>query len=85
MYNIFENHGEKMEEDAKMRFIFRNIQHSGLEANIAAIKASITTNPAGTVTYITVCNNLSTSVSQLPDVIVKGRNISFVERDETKS
>ena len=85
MYNIFENHGEKMEEDAKLRFLFKNIQHSGLEADIAALKASITTNPAGTITYSTVCNHLSTAVSQLPEFIVKGRNISSVDRDETKS
>ena len=74
-----------MEEDAKLRFLFKNIQHSGLEADIAALKASITTNPAGTITYSTVCNHLSTAVSQLPEFIVKGRNISSVDRDETKS
>ena len=63
MYNIFENHGEKMEEDAKMRFLFKNMQHSGLDADIAALKASITTNPAGTITYSTVYNHFSTAVS----------------------
>ena len=85
MYNIFENHDEKMEEDAKIRFLFKNIQHSGLEADIAALKASITTNPAGTITYSTVCNHLSTAVSQLPEFIAKGRNISSVDRDDTSS
>jgi len=85
MYNIFENHGEKMEEDAKIRFLFKNIHHSGLDADIAALKASITTNATGTITYSTVCNHLSTSVSQLPDFIAKGRNISSVDRDDATS
>lgn len=85
MYNIFENHGETMEEDAKIRFLFKNIHHSGLEADIAALKASITTNPTGTITYSTVCNHLSTAVSQLPEFIAKGRNISAIDRDEASS
>ena len=85
MYNIFENHDEKMEEDAKIRFLFKNIQHSGLEADIAALKASITTNPTGTITYSTVCNHLSTAVLQLPEFIAKGRSISSVDRDDTSS
>ena len=71
MYNIFENHGEAMEEDAKIRFLFKNIQHSGLEADIAAMKASITTSQPGTITYSTVCNHMSTAVSQLPEFITR--------------
>ena len=55
-----------------------------MEADIAAMRASITTSPTGTITYSTVCNHLSTSVSQLPEFISKGRNVSFVEtQDET--
>jgi len=66
MYNIFESHGEEMEEGAIIRFLFKNIHHSRLDADIAALKASITTNPNGTIIYSTVCNHLSTAVSQLP-------------------
>ena len=85
MYNIFEVHGEKMEEDAKIRFILKNIQHSGMEADIAAMRASITTSPAGIITYSTVCNHLSTAVSQLPKFISKGGNVSVVEtQDDTR-
>jgi len=85
MYNIFKSHGEEMEEDAKVRFLFKNIYHSGLDADIAALSASITTNSTGTITYSTVCNHLSTAVSQLPEFIAKCRNISSVDRDETSS
>ena len=78
MYNIFETHGEMMEEDAKIRFIFKNIQHSGLGPDIAALKASITTSPAGSVSYTIVCNHLSTSVSQLPEFVSQQRNVSAI-------
>ena len=55
-----------------------------MEADIAAIRASIRTSPAGTITYSTVCNHLITAVSQLPEFISKGRNVSVIEtQDET--
>ena len=85
MYNIFENHGEAMEEDAKIRFLFKNIQHSRLEADIAAMKASITTSQPGTITYSTVCNHMSTAVSQLPKFITRGRNVSSLAQEGTEN
>ena len=78
MYNIYETHGEKMAEEAKIRFLFRKIHHVGLSSAIEAMKAKITTDPPGTVTYTTVANHLSTAVSELPDFIAKNRNISSV-------
>lgn len=84
MYNIFEVHGEKMEEDAKIRFMMKNIQHSGMDADIAAMKATITTSPVGSITYSTVCNHLSTAVSQLPEFISKSRNVSVVDTENDK-
>ena len=78
MYNIYETHGEKMGEDAKIRFLFRKINHVGLSNAIEAMKAKITTEPPGTVTYTTVANRISTAVSELPDFIAKNRNISSV-------
>lgn len=78
MFNIYEKHGEAMTEDAKIRFLFKNVQHPELKSEIAALKASITTSPPGTLTYTTVCNHLSTAVSQLPEYTSKGRNISGV-------
>ena len=54
MYNIYAQHGEVMAEDAKIRFLFNKINHSGLESAVKAMKAKITTKPTGTVTYTTV-------------------------------
>lgn len=82
MFNIYEKHGETMKEDAKIRFLFKNVQHPELKSEIAALKASITTNIPGTITYTTVCNHLSTAVSQLPEFTSKGRNISGVSAGE---
>ena len=70
-----------MKEDAKIRFLFKNVQHSGLQADIAVLKASITTSIVETILYTIVCNHLSTVVSQLPEFIPKGRNISGVGTD----
>ena len=80
MFNIYDTHGEEMKEEAKIRFLFKHVHHPELQSDIAALKASITTSPAGTITYTTVCNHLSTAVSQLPEFIAKGRNISSLER-----
>ena len=49
MYNKFEEAGEPMEEDAKTRFPFKRVWHSGLQKSIEALKAQMKTNPLGTV------------------------------------
>ena len=78
MYNIYAQHGEVMAEDAKIRFLFKNIQHTGLESAIEAMKAKITTEPTGTVSYTTVANHISTAVSELPDYLARNRRVSGV-------
>ena len=48
MYNIYGKHSKVMTEDAKIRFLFKKIQHSGLASAVEAMKAQITTKPPGT-------------------------------------
>ena len=79
MYNIYSRHGEIMTEDAKIRFLFKKVQHQGLESAVEAMKAKITTEPAGTVTYTTVANHISTAVSELPDFLSRNRKVSAVK------
>ena len=67
-----------MTEDAKIRFLLKKVQHTGLASAIEAMKAKINTEPQGTVTYTTVANHISTAVSELPDYIAKHRNVSCV-------
>lgn len=76
MFNIYDNEGEPMADDAKTRFLFKKVQHSGLQAAIAALRAQQT---AGTnITYTMAANHLSTAVSELPEYISKNRNVSGV-------
>ena len=67
-----------MTEDAKIRFLFKKIQHSGLESDVEAMKAKITTEPPGTVTYTTVANHILTAVSELPDFLSRNHKVSGV-------
>ena len=46
MYNIYENHGEIMTEDAKIRFLFKNFQYTGLHSATEAMTAKIMTEVA---------------------------------------
>ena len=73
MFNIYEKEGEPMPDDAKLRFLFEKIQHAGLQTQIEALRASITTGTA--VSYVTAANHLSTAVSQLPEYVAKSRVI----------
>ena len=38
MYNIFEEEGDPMEEDARIRFLFKTFDHSDLHKSIEALK-----------------------------------------------
>ena len=82
MYNIYAQHKEAMTEDAKIRFLFKKVQHTGLDSAIEAMRAKINTEPAGTVTYTTVANHISTAVSELPDYVAKHHNVSGVTESQ---
>ena len=85
MYNIYAQHKEPMKEEAKIRFLLKKVQHSGLASAIEAMKAKITTEPPGTISYTTVANHLSTAVSELPDFVAKNRNVSCVDHNGSTS
>ena len=51
MYNIFEEEGNPTEEDSKICFIFKQVEHSDLHKSIGALKYQMETNPSGTVSY----------------------------------
>ena len=54
-----------MTEDAKIRFLFKKIQHSKLDSTIKAMKAKMTTEITGIVSYITVADHIFYNFSQL--------------------
>ena len=82
MFNIYETEGEPMADDAKIRFLFKKIQHPGLQTAIAALCVQMNLGTA--VTYTMAANHLSTAVSELPEHIAKNRNISGVGTNEKK-
>ena len=85
MFNIFEKEGEPMEEEAKIRFLFKKVQNVDLQKSVEALKAQQTTSPPGTVTYVTAANHLSTAVSELPEYISRNRNVSQVTWKDLKN
>ena len=81
MFNNFDKEGEAMAEKAKVRFLFRKIEHPGLQGAIEALKASIATGTA--ISYTTAANHIATAVSELPEVISRNtRNVSSVSHDD---
>jgi hypothetical protein len=69
MFNIYEKEGEPMLDSAKVRFLYKSVQHPCLEAAIESLK---TMQSTGTnVTYTMAANHLATEVSQLPEYIVR--------------
>ena len=85
MYTIYAKHGEVMTKDATIRFLFKKFQQSGLESAVEAMKAKITTEPAETVTYTTVTNHISTTMSEMPDFLSRNRKISGVTGRNNKN
>ena len=58
MHNIYANYSEVVIEDSKIRFLFKKVQHSGLESAVETMKAKITMEPTGTVTCATFINHI---------------------------
>ena len=67
MYNIYQTGSEEMTEEAKLRYFFKKIDHEGLSKTVEAMKTNIATEAVEAVTYTTVANHISTTVSELPD------------------
>ena len=64
MFSIYEKEDEEMSDEAKVRFLFRKVQHAGLRSSIDALKAA---QIIGTVISYTMAeNHLSTAVSEPP-------------------
>ena len=78
MYNIYDTHGEKISEEAKIRFLFKKINHERLVKTVEAMTIKIATEVIGVVTYTTIANYISTAVSELPDYLLRNRNVSGV-------
>ena len=76
MYNIYDKEDEAMTEDQKVRFLFKKVQHTGLQPAIEALRARQATGAK--ITYDDVANHLSTKVSELPEYLSRNRTIAGV-------
>ena len=81
MYLIYEKKGETMSEEAKILFLFKKVQHTGIKSAVESLKAQM--NAGTNVTYTMAANHLSTAVSELPEYISKNRNVSAVGGDKS--
>ena len=78
MFNIYEKEGEEMSYEAKVRFLFRKVQHAGLRSSIDALKATQTTGTI--ISYTMAAKHLSTAVSELLEYLAKNaRNVSGIQ------
>ena len=68
-----------MTVEAKIRLLFKKIDHGSLTNTVQAMKINITTETVGAITYTTMANHISTSVSELPDYLAKNCHISGVK------
>ena len=79
MFNIFEQQKEGKTEDAKVRFLLKKTQCPGLASAVSAVKARLSTDPPGTLTFAIASNHIASCVSELPDYISKNRTISAIK------
>ena len=82
MFNIYDKEGEPMPEEARVRFLFKSVQHKDLQFAISALKARMITE---IVTYTQCANHIATAVSELPEYVTKNRNISGVTTGQPPS
>ena len=83
MFNIFQQEDEPMHEDAKIRFLFKAIQHKDLLVAVEALRAQQTAG--SNLTYTACCNHLTTAVTQLPEYIQRNRSIAAVKIGAAKT
>ena len=84
MFNIFEQQGEPMTEEAKVRFILKKVQHPQLANSVETMRSRNILNP-NDLSVAEVSNYLAARVSELPDYLMRNRNISAVNLNSESS
>ena len=56
-----------MSEEAKIHFLFKKVQHTGLKSTVEELKAQMTEGV--NVMYTMAANHLLTAVSELPEYV----------------
>ena len=63
MFNIFKEEGEQLPENAKVRELFKHVQHTQLQDTVTALHVRYDLDG---ITYAEAVNHLTTAVSELP-------------------
>ena len=64
MFNIYEEEGEEFTENAKLRELFKRVQHPQLQDTVKALKVHFDMEG---ITYTQAANHLTARVSELPE------------------
>ena len=64
MFNIYEKEGEEFTENAKLRELFKRVQHPQLQDTVKALKVCFDMEG---ITYTQAAQNLTAAVSALPE------------------
>ena len=76
MFNIFKEEGEQLTENAKVRELFKRVQHTQLQDTIKALRVRYDIDG---ITYTEAANHLTAAVSELPEFQLAQR-VSAVNR-----
>jgi len=63
IYNVYEKEGEPTPDDAKTRFLFKRVQHSGFRGTIEALSGR---DDSRSISYTMAASHLSPAISELP-------------------
>ena len=64
MFNIFKEEGEQLTDDAKVRELFKRVQHTQLQDTVKALRVCYDHDG---ITYTEAANHLTAAVSELPE------------------
>ena len=64
MFNIYEEEGEEFTENAKLRVLFKQVQHPQIQDTVKALKVRFDMEG---ITYTQAANHLTPAVSELPE------------------
>ena len=76
MFNIFKEEGEQLTENAKVRELFKRVQHTQLQDTVKALRIRYDLNG---ITYTEAANHLTAAVSELPEFQL-AQHVSAVSR-----
>ena len=81
MFNMFEEEGESITEQAKVRMLLKKVQHSQLQDAVSALRIRAQLD---SVTFTECANHLSAIVSELPDHQINRKVSAADSKHKTK-